>query len=95
MLLPEDDKMSGKACTGNQTNNADLIVEAKSFCEGLAHRSQGTAAAFPQTDNPHGPTSDAYFTWLTGWAVANDAAGGAVDPANAPCCAISTDTVLA
>jgi len=87
--------MVGKVCTGNQTGNSDLIKESKSFCEGLAHRSQGTAAAFPSTDNPHAANSDANFAWLTGWTVANDATGGAVSPANAPCCAVSTATVLA
>ncbi len=84
-----------KPCTGNQTGNSDLMREARSFCEGMQHRAKGTAAAFPQTDNPHPANSDANFTWLTGWAVANDAAGGVIDPANAPCCAVSTDTVLA
>ncbi len=84
-----------KPCTGNQTGNSDLIKESRAFCEGVAYRAQGTAAAFPQTDNPHGPSSDAYFTWLTGWAVANDAAGGVVDPALVSCCAAPQNVILA
>ncbi len=84
-----------KPCTGNQTGNSDLMKESRAFCEGVAYRAQGTAAAFPQTDNPHISTSDAYFTWLTGWTVANDAVGSVVDPALVPCCAAPQNTILA
>ncbi len=84
-----------KPCTGNQTGNSDLMRESRAFCEGLQYRAQGTAAAFPQTDNPHGPTSDAYFTWLTGWTVANDAAGDTIEPSAAPCCAVTQNVILA
>ncbi len=87
--------MSGKLCTGNQTNNAYLIKESRAFCEGMAHRAQGTAAAFPQTDNPHEVNSDANFAWLAGWTVTNDVAGGVINPANAPCCAVPTNTIVA
>ncbi len=84
-----------KPCTGNQTGNSDLMKESRAFCEGVAYRAQGTAAAFPQTDNPHDPSSDAYFTWLTGWTVANDATGGVIDPALASCCAAPQNVILA
>ncbi len=85
----------GKPCAGYQTGNSDLIKDSKAFCEGMAHRAKGTAAAYPQTDNPHGINSDANFAWLTGWAVANDAAGGVIAPSAAPCCGVPSITILA
>jgi len=87
--------MAGKNCTGAVTNNADLIKESRAFCEGLSYRSQGSAVSFPVTDNPHDDLSDAGTAWSIGWVAAENAGtlGQAVNPAAAPCCAVSRGAV--
>lgn len=87
--------MAGKLCDGVTTHVQKTIVNSRAFCEGLAHRSSDTAANAPVTDNPHAAASDAGVAWIAGWDLADGAAGGPVDPADAPCCAVSGADVLA
>ena len=89
--------MAGKICTGIAANNAGAarIGESKAFSEGIYHRAQGTALAFPVTDNPHlsgGPDS---LAWIRGWTVANDASPGAIAQTSAPCVAIPQNAIAA
>ena len=84
-----------KPCVGKSENNADLIKESRAYCEGISRRAQGTAVAFPITDNPHATLSDAGGAWSRGWTVADDAAGGVIAATAAPCCAIPNNTILA
>jgi len=84
-----------KPCTGTQTNSSDLMRESRSFCEGISHRAQGTAVAFPVTDNPHAAASDAGVAWIAGWDLAEAAAGGTVTASDASCCAVPQNTILA
>jgi hypothetical protein len=89
--------MSGKLCTGEPTNNAGagLLSQSKAFCEGLAWRAQGTALAYPITDNPFLAGSPDGDAWDSGWTVTNGAAASTVDPDAAPCCAVPLNTILA
>lgn len=89
--------MAGKLCTGAPTNNAGagILSSSKAFCEGLAWRAQGTAVAFPISDNPHEPGSEDADAWDAGWTVTNAAAGTTVDPDNCPCCAAPSNTISA
>jgi hypothetical protein len=81
--------MAGKLCTGATTNNAYNPDASKAFSEGMYHRAQGTAAAYPITDNPHdGTGSEDETAWDAGWNVANSAAPGAISQTDAPCVAI-------
>ncbi len=84
-----------KPCTGEPTNNSDLMKESRAFCEGLSFRAAGTNASQPLSANPHGSFNDAADSWNNGWLVANGSAGGTVDPASAPCCAVPQNTILA
>ena len=86
--------MAGKACVGKAENNSDLIKESRAYCEGISHRAQGTAVAFPITGNPHASLSDAGGAWDRGWTVADDAAGTTVAATAAPCCAVPNTTIL-
>jgi len=88
--------MAGKICTGTPTANAGAarLSASKAFCEGIVFRSQGTAAAYPITGNPHdGLGSEDEASWDAGWTVADDAAPGAITASDAPCCAVSTAVV--
>ena len=85
--------MSGKLCSGAVTNNSYLPQESKAFSEGIYHRAQGTAVAYPVTDNPHAAASSAGVAWIAGWTVANDAAGGTITASDAPCVAVPTNTI--
>jgi hypothetical protein len=89
--------MSGKLCVGIPTNNAGawMISASRSFCEGLAYRAGGTALSRPSTANPHATFSDDYLAWEKGWLAADGAVGFAVDPDNAPCCAVPANVILA
>ena len=82
--------MSGKLCTGGATNNAGAarISQSKAFCEGIEFRAQGTAIAFPITGNPHPAGSPDNTSWAAGWLAADASAGGTMDGADAPCCAV-------
>lgn len=81
--------MPGKLCIGEVTNSGLTVKNSKAFCEGVAAR---TASA--TTSNPHAG-GDAADAWDRGVALAAAAVGGAVDPADAPCCAVSGATVPA
>jgi len=85
----------GKPCVGKKTNNSDLIKEARAFCEGLEWRAGGTFAERPPSANPHDVGSDAEEAWSQGWSVASNASGSTIDPADAPCCAVPQNTILA
>ena len=90
--------MAGKICVGSATNNsgASNLRSSKAFCEGLNWRAQGTAAAYPITDNPFdGDGSEAEAAWDAGWTVANGAAGGTITASDAPCCAVTAATISA
>lgn len=91
--------MAGKLCTGKPFNNigAGHLRTSKSFCEGLAYRASGTLISRPVEDNPHAGDGDseANSAWVSGWDVADAASPGAIDPDNAPCCAVSAALVAA
>jgi len=89
--------MSGKLCVGStlKQGNTYLINESKAFCEGVAHRTAGDALEKPVTDNPHVAGSSASIAWIDGWDIADGKAGSAVDPSQAPCCAIPETVVPA
>jgi len=89
--------MPGKLCFGGVFNNAGAghLSASKAFCEGLAHRAQGTASAFPVTDNPHAAGSEDNTSWAVGWITTNGAAGGHVSKADAPCCSVPQGVILA
>lgn len=89
--------MTGKLCTGAAQNNigAGHLRSSKAFCEGLHHRAQGTALAYPVTDNPHVTGSEASDAWILGWTVADDAALGTVSKSAAPCCSVPQNTIEA
>ena len=86
--------MPGQLCSGNSTavKNAN-VKDSKAFCEGMAYRQGGTAAARPVTDNPHagGSAKDA---WADGWEIADVAAGGSITQADMGCCAIPPDVSI-
>jgi len=87
--------MAGKGYSGVQRNNAGDAKNARAFCEGMQHRAQGTAANFPLADNPHEASNEAHTSWDLGWAVTDDAAGGTIDPDDAPNCAVPGHTISA
>lgn len=87
--------MPGKQCTGAVTNNSYHPRASKAFCEGVDHRAKGTAAAFPVTDNPHPVASESGVAWIAGWTVSDDAVGGNVSAADAGCCSVPQNTILA
>lgn len=84
--------MAGQLCSGSALKNAK-VKDSKAYCEGMQWRAQGTALAYPVTDNPHAVESDAYTAWAAGWTFADDAAGGPIDT-TATCCQI-TGTISA
>jgi len=85
--------MAGKNCHGAAQNSAIHVVDTRSFCEGLAHRTATNGATIG--DNPHVAGSEAADAWDRGWTVGQEAGGTTVDPANAPCCAVnSTKTIV-
>jgi len=72
--------------SGYTVTSADRRL-AQAYCEGMAHRIQGTALAFPITDNPYSdPDGELETAWDAGWNSANGDAGGVLDPKN---CALS------
>lgn len=79
--------MAGKLCFGQVRNNAGAghISQSKAYCEGAKWRAQGTALAFPKTDNPHEAGSEDAEAWDLGWDVAQAAAGGTLGTVG--CCA--------
>jgi len=79
--------MPGKLCTGKNENSAFNPNQSRVYCEGMAYRASGTAAAKPLTDNPHVAGSAAAVTWDRGWTLANSAAGGNVAKSDLGCCA--------
>ena len=84
--------MSGKMCTGAITGNAALPHQSIAFCEGVAYRASGTAAAKPITGNPHDTDgSEAETAWDAGWTAADDEAGSSL---SGTCCA-PTGTISA
>jgi len=85
--------MAGKLCTGSTTNNAYLLKETKAFSEGIYYRAQGTAVAFPITDNPHPVGSQAADSWDLGWNRANTFAPGVIPQSSAPCVAVPSDPI--
>jgi len=87
--------MSGSFCMGStlKQKNQYRIRESRAFCEGVAHRTSGTAIAKPVTDNPHPAGSSASIAWIDGWDIADGKAGSAVDPIQAPCCAVPVTLV--
>ncbi len=89
--------MAGKLCTGVPRNNVGgkNFRNSIAFCEGLAFRTQGTAVAFPITGNPQEALSEAAVSWDAGWTVADTASPGAVDAADATCCAVPATLVAA
>ena len=87
--------MAGKMCTGAVTNQSYLLKETKAFSEGLYYRAGGTLVTRPNTDNPHPVGSSASAAWLRGWTVASGAFDTTIDPADAPCVAVPTNTIIA
>jgi len=89
--------MAGKLCTGSVENNAYQLKSSKAFCEGLNYRASGNMSNRPSSDDPHETGSDASNAWNSGWTVANAAgdANSAIDPTDAPCCAVTTDIITA
>jgi len=80
--------MAGQMCSGHELKNGDPR-ESKAYCEGMFHRSTGTALAAPITDNPHVLGSDAFTAWAAGWTVADDAAGDVIAVADQGCCSVT------
>ena len=89
--------MSGKLCTGSSENNigAARLSQSKAFCEGVAYRSQGASLSFPRTGNPHVNGSSDYQAWDAGWMVVEGQVASPIDPATAPCCAVSDVVIVA
>jgi len=89
--------MSGKLCTGNSENNigAARLSQSKAFCEGVGYRSKGTSVDFPRTGNPHVNGSPDYEAWDAGWMVVEGQVASPIDPATAPCCAVSDVVIVA
>ena len=95
----------GKQCTGAVTGNAALFNQSKSFCEGLAFRATGNALQAPTSANPHiehdasgnelTPYNEGAVAWAAGYAVGQAAIGTTVDPADAPCCSVPTNVIVA
>lgn len=84
-----------KLCNGQDNNQSVNVSNAKSFCEGMQYRSEGTSAAKPVTSNPHVPSSEDYDSWLRGWTLADVSQGGVIPPSLAGCCAVPQNTILA
>ena len=75
-------------CNGQDNNSAIQIKDTRAFCEGLTARTASNAAS-----NPHESGSETADSWDRGAALATAQAGtGPVDPADAPCCAVSGAT---
>ncbi len=89
--------MSGQLDFGTVLNNAGAarIMAARAFSEGIYWRAQGTAVAFPITDNPLQSGSDENDAWDRGWTVANTASPSAISQSDAPGVAIPTDAIAA
>ncbi len=89
--------MTGQLDFGIDLNNAGAarIMAARAFSEGIYHRAQGTAAAFPITDNPLQSGSDEDSAWDRGWQVAEDASPSAIAQTDAPGVAIPTNAIAA
>ena len=85
--------MPGKFCTGAATNQSFLPEESKAFSEGIYHRAQGGAVAYPVTDNPHAATSSSGVAWIAGWDLAEAAATTTITASDAPCVAVPTNTI--
>ena len=85
--------MAGKMCTGAVTKNSYLPKESKAYSEGIYHRAQGGAVAYPVTDNPHVATSSAGVAWIAGWDLAEAAATTTITASDAPCVAVPTNTI--
>ena len=81
--------MAGKICTGSADGNAFNPRESSAYCDGMAYRASGTAAAKPKSDNPFdGDGSEAETAWDAGWDFADAAKGGAID-ATGTCCNVT------
>ncbi len=89
--------MSGQLDFGTVFNNAGAarIDSSRAFSEGIYHRAQGTAAAFPITDNPHEVGNENHDAWDRGWTVADSASPGTIAQAAAPGVAIPTNAISA
>ena len=90
--------MAGKFCTGvtNNNNGPSRIRDMKAFTEGLEYRAGGTTVSRPASDNPHdGLGNNAETSWDEGWAVAEAAKGGTITPSDAPCVAVTSETIAA
>ena len=87
--------MSGKMCFGSSYANAGAghLRSSKAFCEGMAYRAEGTAAAQPKANNPHVSGSEAAVAWDLGWDFTDAAAGGEIST-KATCCSV-TGTISA
>ena len=85
--------MPGKLCTGVSTQMGFLPKESKAFSEGIYHRAQGGAVAYPVIDNPHVATTSAGVAWIAGWDLAEAAASSTIDQADCPCVAVPTNTI--
>lgn len=77
-------------CFGQELANAGAgrLSESKAFCEGIMWRAQGTALAFPKTDNPHVVGSPDAIAWDLGWDAAEAGAGGPLDLTGTCCAAV-------
>jgi len=72
--------MAGQMSFGSDYNNAGAgrIRDGRAFSEGVMHRAQGTAVAYPITDNPLESGSEAAVAWDAGWTLAETNAGGEI-----------------
>lgn len=88
--------MSGKLCVGQPVNNvgAGRISQSRALCEGADYRLQGTALAFPDSDNPHPVGSPDYEAWNNGWTKVNINAGTTIPVDELKCCAIDRAQVV-
>jgi hypothetical protein len=82
--------MAGKQCNGVKDFNNSRIVNSRAYCEGVQARIVANDAG---AASPHETDSEADQCYIAGVAVAAAAAGSTVDPADAPCCAVSQATV--
>jgi hypothetical protein len=88
--------MPGKLCNGVPTHQP-YVSNAWAYCEGMAYRASGTAAAKPITGNPHSATGDPvdWQNWNRGWTAADGESGGTIPALVAGCCALAGVAVAA
>ena len=88
--------MAGEQFDGAGTIRKFVPKNSQAFCDGMRHRSQGTAVGFPITDNPEdGVGSDFETAWDAGWNAAHAQAGGAINSDEAECCDLNGATISA